>query len=295
MATWEALRAEYGNAIIDVLPPWMSGADLASAYLHEMIDVQGDAPLAASNALEAIRNAPQYQEMYDSYFGGNRRPDGTLRLDEGVYLSYKQSYRDALLAVSPNMDPAIFEEEYSDLISGGVQPQEFYQRVQSLQTRVLGNSPFIRDYYATNFGIDMTDEGILASLMSGRMSNAILNKDITMAEIGGEASMRNFDITTEFVNLLANEGDMDRDEAQRMFGTAAVMLPALGAMAQRHADPDDTFDITEFARAATLDDPEQLARMDRLIAQEGAAFTGGAQLEYVRNQQGGVVGLAERQ
>ena len=66
------------------------------------------------------------------------------------------------------------------------------------------------------------------------------------------------------------------------------------ALAARHGDPDDTFDITEFAGAAFLDDPEQGARVRRLRAQESSAFTGGGTIDYARSEKGGgVSGLAQ--
>ncbi len=293
MATWEQLNQTYGTAVINSLPPWMANApDLASAFLYEMIDVQGDSPDAANNALETIRIAPQYQAMYDYHFAGNRRPDGTLRLDENQYLSRKQGYRDAILAVNPNMNPEVFEEEFSLLIEGGVDETEFGRRVDALYTRVLTQGPDIREYYGANFGISMTDEGILASLMSPRVQDAVLAKQLTMAEIGGEASIRNYDITNEFVTMLEQAG-MDREAAQRMFGSADRLLPALQSLAARHGDPDDTFDITEFAGAAFLDDAEQVRRVTRLTAQEESLFTGGAGVDIVRSQSGGVSGLLD--
>ena len=71
---------------------------------------------------------------------------------------------------------------------------------------------------------------------------------------------------------------MDRGEAQRLFGSAEGLLPTLGALARRHGDADDDFDIQEFTKAAFLDDPEQLSRLGRLQSQEQAQFTGGAQI-----------------
>lgn len=292
MATWEQLNQTYGSGVINSLPPWMANApDLASAYLYELIDVQGNAPDAANNALETIRTAPQYQAMYDFYFTGNRRDDGTLRLDENQYLSRKQGFRDAIMSVNPNMNPSVFEEEFSELIAGGVDETEFARRVDALYTRVLAQGPEIRDYYGANFGIDMTDEGILASLMSPRVQDAVLAKQLTMAEIGGEASMRNYDITTEFVTLLEQQG-MDREDAQRMFGSADRILPALAALAARHGDVDDTFDITEYAQASFLSDATQMRRVERLTAQEESTFTGGAQVDIAR-QATGMTGLLD--
>lgn len=293
MASWEQLNQTYGSGVINSLPPWMASApEIAAAYLYEMIDVQGNAPDAANNALETIRTAPQYQAMYDAHFMGNRRPDGTLRLDENQYLSRKQGYRDALMAVDPNMNPAVFEEEYSELIAGGVDETEFGRRVDALYTRVLSQGPEIRSYYADNFGISMTDEGILASLMSPRVQDAVLAKQLTMAEIGGEASMRNFDITNEFVTMLEQQG-MDRDDAQKMFGSAERLVPALSRLAARHGDVDDDFDITEYAEASYLGDPGQMARVARLQAQEKAGFTGNLETDIARSGHGGLTGLID--
>ena len=293
MANWEALSQTYGPAVVNALPPWMRDApELAAAYLYEMIDVQGNAPDAANNALETIRTAPEYQAMYDAHFMGNRREDGTLRLDENQYLSRKQGYRDAIMGVDPQMNPSVFEEEFSDLIAGGVDETEFGRRVDALYSRVLSQGPEIREFYGTEFGIDMTDQGILASLMSPRVQDAVLAKQLTMAEIGGEASMRNFDITSEFVNLLEQQG-MDREEANRMFGNAERMMPALSALAARHGDIDDDFDITEYAGAAFLNDAEQVRRVNRLQAQEKASFTGSAATDIARSGQGGITGLVD--
>ena len=138
----------------------------------------------------------------------------------------------------------------------------------------------------------MSREGIVASLLDQKVQSDILNRNITMAEIGGEAAQRDFDITTGFVDMLADQG-FDRGEANKLFGSAQRMLPMLGALASRHGDPDDSFDISEFTDAY-LNDPEQQKRITRLQAQEASTFTGGAQLDYVRGQSGGVTGLAQR-
>jgi hypothetical protein len=289
---WDILISTYGAGVVNALPPWMT-ADIASAYLYEMIDVQGDSDAAATNALETIRNAPQYREMYDAVFPGNRRDDGSLRLTEGQYTSRVQSYKDAMLAVAPTMAVDVFENEYADLIAGDVLPEEFQRRVSSMQSRVIDNAPAIRDYYAQNFGLNMTDEGILASMLSPRVNDALLSKQLTMAEVGGEAAMRNFDLTQAFVESLVTEGGLDRGEANRLFGTAERVLPALQSLARRHGDADDTFDIYEFAQGGAGLDVAEEARMERLMAQEQAVFTGGAQAEVTRSRNLGLTGLAE--
>lgn len=273
-------------------PPWLPEG-LYQIWLTHYTAAGGQAGGADAEvaAIELTRQDP----TYETYFPGIKREDGTIRYadtPEQTYYTNIQSFRNTVEGLQ--MSPDVFAADYISLIEGDVSPNEFSSRATALQDRVLGQGPFIRDFYAENYGIDMTNQGILAGLMSERINDAILNRQITMSEIGGEGGMRGFDISAEFANLLAREGDMDREEAQRMFGAADRLLPFLQGMALRHADPDDTFDITEFASATILDDPEQLNRLDRLQAQEAAGFTGGAQLEFARERDGRVTGLAER-
>jgi hypothetical protein len=292
-ATYSQLVATYGEGLVSTLDPWMiENPDIAIAFIEEMIEAGGTSNMqAGAIAIQTIRMDPQYRAMYDAAFPGNRREDGSLRLSESGYLSRVQGYRDVIMTVSPDMDPAVFEEEFGSLISGDVDTREFERRVESLNARVISNATAIRDFYAANFGINMTDAGILASLMSGRVSEAILNRQITMSEIAGEGVTSGFDISAEFADLLVSEGQMDRDMAQQFFGTAEAILPVLSALAQRHGDPDDDFDIMELAEAQVFLDAGQSKRIKQLVSQEEAMFTGGAQIEIARSQSGGLGGL----
>jgi hypothetical protein len=65
-------------------------------------------------------------------------------------------------------------------------------------------------------------------------------------------------------------------------------------LANRHADPDDEFHLEQFDNADLFQDPQQRRRMGRLLAQERASFTGGAQLDFAKSQTGGVTGLATK-
>jgi hypothetical protein len=232
---------------------------------------------------------------YDSWFPGLRREDGGLRFGntpEATYFSNIAAYRNTVEGL--RMNPDIFIEDYIDLITGDTSPDEFEKRVNSLYERVLKQGVDIREWYATNLGVEMTDEGLLASLMSSRVEGAVFNRQITMAEIGGEAAMRNYDLSTEFVNLL-EQGGMDRGEAQNLFGSAQRILPLLDGLAKRHADTDDTFDIVEFASAASdIADATQMNRIDRLRAQEQSMFTGGGAIDVTRERDLRLTGLAER-
>jgi hypothetical protein len=274
-----------------VKPAWLPEG-LYQTWLGAYADAGGSAvPGAANTATEFVRSTPEY----DTYFPGLRREDGSLRYaynPEQTYFTNMASFQNAVESVG--MNPDVFGDEYVDLIEGDVSPQEFQQRVSVLYDRVLASGDDIKNYYSSNFGIDMTDHGILASIMSDKVGDAVLNRQITMAEIGGEAMGRGYDLSKEFVGMLESEG-MSRNEADALFGSADRMLPMLASLAARHGDPDDTFDITEFVGGAFLSDPEQQARIERLAAQEQSTFTGGAQLDYARSRTtGGMTGLEVR-
>jgi len=271
-----------------IKPAWMPPA-LFEQWKAQYIEAGGTGnPYAATVATEWLRQSPDYE----TYFPGIKREDGSLRMTEANYYNTLDSYRNIIEGVDVN--PEMLEQNLIDLIEGDVSPTEFAARVNNIYQRVALAGDDIREYYMNEFDLDMTNSSLIASLMDPNLGDAILNRQITMAEIGGEASERNFDITGQFVDMLAEQG-MNRDEADRLFGSAEKMLPALSALAARHGDPDDTFDVTEFASAAGYGEggPEQERRIKRLQAQESSAFTGGGAIDYVRNKAGGVAGLQD--
>ena len=269
-------------------PDWLPPA-LYQQWIDLYIEAGGTGTQgAAEMATEWLRQSPEY----DQYFPGIKRDDGSIRypnFPEATYLNNIESFKRTVASLGIN--PEVFDEEYVNLISGDTSPQEFNARVENINARVMLAGDAIKDYYATEFGLGMSDQGIIASLMSDRVGDAILQRQITMAEIGGEAAGRNYDLSYEFVESLAEAG-MDRGQAQRMFGSADRLLTSLNRMAQRHGDPDDSFDITEFVEGVGLDDAEQLQRMETLQSQEQSLFTGGAQIDVRRDRAGGVAGLA---
>lgn len=231
---------------------------------------------------------------YDTYFPGIRRDDGTLRMTEAEYASTIEAYEDVFTSVGLSAD--LFRDKYVGLLAGDVSPDELWRdRIQPVFERVLDQSVEIRQYYAEMNGLELTDAAILAGLLDPEMGTAILNREITMAEIGGEATVRGFDISNEYADRMYRQG-VTRNQAAELYGEAAEDLPILGVLAKRHADPDDDFDIYEFTNAAIFDDPVQRNRIRRLIAQERQSFTqsvGMGQL-HRRDEGGRTTGLALR-
>lgn len=262
--------------------------ELLAIFIDAYVEF-GDVELATA----AMRQAPAYER----YFAGNRRADGTVRMTEGEYASYRERFR--LTIASINVNPDLFSEQFVNLVAGDVSPDEFLGRVESLYERVIDQAPAIKQTYAQLYGIEMTDSAILASVLDPEVGRAIIERRISIAEVGGEAALRGFGIELLTRNALPQavtaeelvQAGVTRQGAQQVFGEAANQLPILDILARRHDDPDDDFDINEFLSAAIFDDPEQRRRIRRLVAAEQSMFTQG---RYLREQGGGVIGLVAR-
>ena len=265
-----------------ILMPWMPD-ELVSLYEENYVEY-GDPELAWA----AVRQAP----AYDTYFGGNRREDGSLRMTEQEYTSVKEGYSDVFRSIGLN--PKLFEEQYIDLIEGDVSPDELMRdRVLPVYERVIEATPDIMARYAADWGLEMTPEAILAAALDpDNVGSQILNKQIALSEIGGEAASSGFDVNIEYAEKLMEAG-LDRNQADSLFASAENFLPVLSTLAARHDDPDDEFDLKEFVGAELFQQPNERRRIRRLMAQEGSLFTGGAQTDYLKSQRGGVAGLAQ--
>jgi hypothetical protein len=267
------------------IPIWMRGTPLAFIY-EDAYGETGDSLLA----LEDVRAS----DAYSSLFAGNVRPDGSLRYEENTYQNIMESYEDTI--ISAGLNPDIFRDQMVGMLEGNTSPAEFNTRVESVRSRMIGSNalPEVAAFYADNYGIEMTDSAILASLLDPDIGEGIVSERLAVSEVGAEAAVRNFDIDLGFAQMLTQYGIEGQYQAAEFFGQAGQIVPAMSVLAARHADPNDTFDLDTFAAAALRDDPIQLRRMSRLRSQESSTFTGGAQVDYVRGQSGGVTGLAQR-
>jgi len=267
------------------LAPWLP-PELYDVFMNDPEKgwiATGDTQLA----LAAVREDPRY----DTFFAGNRRDDGSFRLSEAEYQSTIEGYQDVLNSIGVN--PDLFQAKYSQLISGDVTVDEFAtERIYPVYDRILSAGPAVLDEYNRLNGVSLTEEGLVAAMLDPDLEERILQKKITMAEIGGEAIERGFELARDTAEMLFQQG-VDQRRAEATFGVAANVLPTLNVLAARHADPDDDFDLSEFLQADIFDDPTQRARMRRLVAQERSMFANaaGAGIPYRSDQSGRLLGL----
>jgi hypothetical protein len=259
-------------ALIDevrLLMPWLP---------EHLVQLYVDAYVEFGNEQLAWAQVRQSDE-YDTWVPGNRRDDGSLRMSEGEYFATVEGYHDLFRSVGVN--PDLFANNIVRAIEGNMSVREFQQeRFDPLVSRILLQGPALREHFSRYNQLDLTTEALIAMALSPEIERNILDKKITVAEIGAEASYQGFDIRAPFAQELFRRG-LDRSGAADVFESAGQQIPVLSVLAARHADPDDEFDLYDFTNAVVFDDPEQRRRIRRLIAQETSMFANvGAQTGY---------------
>jgi len=236
---------------------------LVDLFIEKYVDFDKNVNLA----LGAVRQDPVYQD----YYPGNTRPDGSVRLSEAEYGAVLESYKDSLRTFGIN--PDVFADNYAQLVEGDVSPTEFQSRLNQVYSGIEQNIPEVKEYYATNFGIDLSDESIFAAAVDPTLGDAILSGQITQAQIGGEAEARGFEITQPQIERLQRFG-VTQQQARETFRAAEQQLEQLQSLeAQRGIAEEERIGIEEFTEAAVFGETEDIQRIRRLREEQQAEFT----------------------
>lgn len=242
---------------------------------------------SVDSALTSMREHPDYA----AFFPGNLRPDGTARLIEGTYLNLIDDYRTTLREAG--VDPSYFPiEQLGALVEGEVSAQEFQTRVNAITVGVRQRSDRVREFYASTYGVTMTDSDLIASVMDPAVGDAILSERIQIAAIGGAAAERGFSISEALANRMQDRG-WDYDQASSIFAEAGLNLPTLDRLSRRHADPNDPFDLDDYLNAAAFGDADAQLSVRRLQSAAVQSFRSPTR-GFVDRNTGSLTGLVDR-
>ena len=274
MATFEELaKSLYPNMPLDIL------ALFADEWART-----GDPQVAIAE----VRRS----DAYEIAFPGNKRPDGTVKFDEVTYTGLKESYIGTLAeyGIPRNTSESLLQERLTGLIEGEVSAREFAQRIDTVYKGIQENIPQVQEFYATNFGIELTPESIFMGALDPTIGEEIVAGKITTAQIGGEAARAGFEISSDFAQRLQRAG-VSQAQARQLFTLAETELPRIQELQGRGGrEVEDQFTLEEFTEAAVFQSPEELEELRVLEREEESMFspTGGAARQGRR-----VTGLVE--
>lgn len=243
-----------------LLYPWLP-QDLLRVYADSWAET-GDPALA----LATVRQHPSY----DQHFPGIKRSDGSLRMSESEWFSTREAY--STLIREYGLNDSLFSGRFDQLMENDVSPAELAQRLGAAYSQIVSNIPAVRQAYAAWFGDGMTDAAIFASFIDADVADDILNERIAISQVAAEGLSRGFDFGQGFATELTR-GGLNQSTARQFFIEADNQLTTLDTLVRRHRDPDDDFDLNEFAQSQVFGDPTQRRRIQRVLAAETASFT----------------------
>ena len=244
---------------------------LPDSIINKYVDYLSESDRNTDVALGKLRQDP----IYDDFFPGNKRADRTVRYNEAEYLAVKESYKLSLEDYGLNAE--LFDDTFSNLIAGDVSPSEFKTRIDVVFEGIKNNIPQVKEFYSANYGIDLTDEAIFASAIKPDLGEQILNKQVSVAQIGGEARRAGFgsEISLAKAQELQAAG-LTQAQARQLFQEAQRDVPRIQELQQRGGEEvaeDDLFDVEDFTEAAVFRTPDQLEEIRILEAEEETRFT----------------------
>ena len=280
--------ASSGNLFEDIARALFPSAPLGfiRAFASEYT-VYADQPNAVQLSLVAVRDEPGY----DTWFPGNQRDDGSVRVGEADYWTVRTDYESKIRLLG--LEPSLFsDDQYVSLITGDVSAAEFGQRVRVMASDTLARAPEFRAYFAGLYGINgVSDKAILSWAFNNNID--ALQRGVGQATVGFEGELRDFDVGFQMAASLYDAGIQSQGQAAELFGNASQAVPLFSALSARHFDPDDDFDLGEFLEAAVFDDQGEITRQRRLIKQETALFSNYQPLRQ-RRETGALVGLVAK-
>lgn len=241
---------------------------------------------SAVSAMQTVRQSSAYGDI----FRGNRREDGTIRMDEQDWYAYRRGWQRTL--ASYGLDPEFFDSRgrFVEAVEREVSIAELADRLELGAAQIEQNIPQWQEFYASGYGLELSREAILASFIDPTVERDVLQRRVSAAQIGGEAKVRGFMRSVERAEELARAG-VTQTQARDLYATAERQLPALSATTQRYFR--GATGIGEFEEASVLQDAGQQNRLTRALQEEQSAFTGRSDVR--RGQDGlGLAGLRRR-
>ena len=249
----------------------------------------------APNDVEGALTHMRESKLYDNYYGGNKRDDGSLRMTERQYYNRQLRYNEILRDYGIPTNSTFFKSKFADLVAGGKAGdpnlQTFAEDMARVYVGVVQQAPQVRQWFQANFGngADLTDAAIFASALDTSKSPLIYQAEINQSQIGGAALANSFSLNLQEVRRLSDHG-LEQAAAQRLFSDAALQIPTYKQLAERHNDPDDDFDINDYTDALVIRDANELRTMARLLGAENSLFRSGG--TFTQDDSGRLAGLS---
>lgn len=276
--TTAAVKAALGQALPGLN---LSSGELAGVIRKAVVDGWSQSQLLL---------AVYASKAFKARFPAIRNANGSLRMSPAAYIQQEGDLRAVMQSFG--LLPMHYNQpsDFADMIARGVDAQQLNQRLELSQTLLKSNPEILRRMQAM-YGISAkaAKNGALAYLLDAKHGTAVLEKEITAAQMVVAAAQAGFNahgIGKSFFEGLAGEG-ITGAQANSVFQQAGVDRAQLRTLAARF----HTGELSDKQIAAALfhPDTEVAGIRQQLFSQEASMFKGGA--GFATGQGAGIAGL----
>ena len=224
------VKSNAANAMDNQLDSWGLGA--LKPHLEDLVWKQG--VTNTSDLLKIVRNTPEYKARFAGMIKHNADPRFPVKLSEGSFLSTEKTMMDV---ASQYLPPNFFtEQKAADLISKGVDVEEFKNRVMKGYSAAMSADATTRKYLAAQ-GVDL--KHLAAYFLDPKVAEPILTQQVAKATLRGYAENVGLqDFTQSMADQLAEQvrkastnpyGTFTMDEARKAIEFAGANQGLSGA------------------------------------------------------------------
>lgn len=245
-------------------------ADTLKNYGLEGIDkviaqIRADYPeISQADLLTLLKDDSKYNSLYNQRFAGNvkRKAAGLQPLSDADYLAAEKQYEKIFTAYG--VTNLANRDYYATLIGNKMDATDVSNRIDMAYQVYKGN-PAVKNAFNTFYGT-VTDGDVVAAMLDPTTQIPLLQKKITVAEIGGAALQQNLSTSLAKAQDLEAFG-ITAAQAQAGYSTIAQGLPGYEKILEMKTGSDVK---TEDAQA--LLEQTKFKKNAKAIADEQAAI-----------------------
>lgn len=251
--------------------------------------IRADFPeISQDDLLTLLKNDPKYNSIYNKRFAGNvkLREAGLPTLDDASYLKAEKEYEKIFKAYG--VDNLANKDYYATLIGNRMDAVDVSNRID-LAYKVYKGNPSVKNAFNQFYGT-VTDGDVVAAMLDPVTQVPLLQKKITVAEIGGAALQQNL------ATSLAKAQDLEAfgvtaAQAQAGYSTIAQGLPAYEKILEMRTGADvKTSDAQALLEETKLKKKAKaILEEQAVVGQEVARFGGTAGRLASKNRAQGLI------
>jgi hypothetical protein len=227
--------------------------------------IRADFPeINQDDLLTLLKNDPKYNSIYNKRFAGNvkLREAGLPTLDDATYLKTEKEYEKIFKAYG--VDNLANQGYYATLIGNRMDAVDVSNRID-LAYKVYKGNPSVKNAFNQFYGT-VTDGDVVAAMLDPVTQVPLLQKKITVAEIGGAALQQNLSTSLAKAQDLEAFG-VTAAQAQAGYSTIAQGLPTYEKLLEMRTGGD-----VKTADAQALLEETKLKKKAQAIINEQAVI-----------------------